>query len=220
MIEISISPDTFNSFLRKFMFSKVDYLYQIHLILVESMGSYLPPVWRLFKGGKVLGYSVYSADEIISNRCTNLNGVSIRTKDFVVTKQEIVFDAHAAPTGRTKFNGKQVERDVFLNHVDWCKVNNTIPLSREDVYKNFIQKKFQGIIDVSNMQLTHYSLDKVSRRRHQEGVHIRKDLKSVTIPNVVISGSGSITNINALYDCLINGISRHTDFGFGTLLLR
>lgn len=117
----------------------------------------------------------------------------------------ISFTVRVVPTYRVNPSG--AERDVHRRE-------DAAP-TRQESYCNWLARLLQRNAGATplphTLRVTRYSSRKVTRSTHTA---------PITVPDVTIAGSCTITDPEAWANALLFGIGRHKAFGYGMLLLR
>lgn len=103
------------------------------------------------------------------------------------------------------------EVDVYLSRC-WIESN---PPDRETVYKQWLKKEMRrnNAAELEIAQMISFRL-RVTLRQGRA-----RQLREITVPDVIFKGELRINNPDAFMQLLNRGLGRHRNFGFGMLLL-
>ena len=204
----------------------------MHCLLKESFGDLAPQPIRLMvpRGalqGCLYGYGRATAEELQDAAKTFADPQQLRTMppsriDSKPVPSEwrsgrrLGFDLRVRPIIRKAGHSARpgAEIDVFQNQAE-AYPNKEMPLSREEVYKNWLTTKLNEAVGV-NLELTKTKLISFQRTRSFRKPHARY----IEGPDIVMRGVLSITDPDAFAQILARGVGRHRAYGYGMLLLK
>ncbi len=127
------------------------------------------------------------------------------------------FDVRVRPVIREGQTGK--ERDAFLLAVE--KSDGAV-VDRGQIYGNWLREHLgrQGGAEVIDVELNRFQLLDVMRQTQKSECDTARRRRTVSGPDVVLTGQLRVTDPGAFAELLARGIGRHRAFGFGLLLLR
>lgn len=133
--------------------------------------------------------------------------------------QMLNFEVRVRPVVRSNQSGR--ERDVFLQALEQLPQEHHETLSREAVYRQWLDKQFtvDHAAQVLDSRMTRFQLSDVIRQTQIQDGQPRR-AKSLSGPDAVFSGQLRVQDASAFKHLVKRGIGRHLAFGFGMLLLR
>lgn len=210
--------------------------YLVHCLLGELFGDLAPAPFvvqpRRGPGIPVLGYSTASASSLkeVAQATATPDVWSACDWDALTSKPmpstwtagaEYAFSTRVCPVVRMGQAGahhrKGAEVDSFLRRC-W-KVGEGVPVSREDVYVDWLREQVErhGGAGLVQAGLTGFRRARLVRRGHEAG---RRSPHIAERPDATLDGRLKITGPDAFSALLARGLGRHRGFGFGMLLLR
>lgn len=209
--------------------SDEDLGYAVHAWLKASLGEHSPRTHQLSdlgaRGLRLLCYTDQPADVLLGHarEFSEPLAFSACQWDVVASKKmplswpsgrRLGFEVRVCPVSR----GERGERDVYLARVA-DKESSQQPMSREEVYGQWLRDQFATAAVVESVLLTGFRLTSTYRRRHQSGGQARSG-RRVIRPDVRMQGVLTIADGPSFSRLLARGIGRHRAFGFGMVLLR
>jgi CRISPR system Cascade subunit CasE len=170
---------------------------------------------------KVLGYGAVGADEM---RRLRLEAAEPETANCVVsedskvmpsiwdTGRRFAFRLRVAPTRQGHDpDGKRVERDAVL-----C---DKVGADRETIYRQWLEERLGNAVSLERCDIERFSILEAVRRSDR-GKSGKRPARVIGLPDVVFSGSLTVSDSEQFAAILRKGVGRHRSFGFGALMLR
>jgi CRISPR system Cascade subunit CasE len=153
----------------------------------------------------------------------SLDELSSRRIPAFEAGRKVGFAVRVCPVRRVAKRGNQrddrAEVDAFLAKA-W-EVGDGVPLSREDVYTDWLREELvkEGAAKLVSSRLLSFQLGRQTRRT-QPGDDGARTSRRVAHPEALFEGNLEVVDPSAFHTRLARGLGRHRSFGFGMLLLR
>ena len=206
--------------------------YAMHCLLTEVFGDHAPKPFRLITHGSaqhsrglLYGYADQDANQLADTAITYSDPLqalavpsgAIHTKVMPVDwriGRRLGFEVLTRPVTRRTRNANRpgTERDAFQPR-EARLLERDVPLSREDVYKQWLSAQMErhGRVKVEECRLHSFQNARVVRKRRGP---------SIAGPCAVMKGRLIIGDGRAFSQLLKRGVGRHRSYGYGMLLLR
>ena len=235
MIELEIDMMALHRFLKiqAFLGREDDTVlgYGLHAWLCAAFGELAPKPWRLLvdkhRPPRILGYAPHGA-HILQQRIIEFAEptvlrvcpepwLMIASREMPVWQEgrRLGFQTLVCPVGRKARSG--IEKDLFLIRAD--SENSDTELSRETVYCNWAQEKFNDFsVAVDLMRLVGFRL--VKQMRQTQSSNGKRRQHQIVRPQALLEGELTVQDPGEFTRFLAHGVGRHRTFGYGMVLLR
>lgn len=219
----------------------IDPGYLVHAWLQASFGEHAPKPFvledtrgggpRPHRGVTLLGYSSIPASSLqeVAELCTpevwqcaNWESLVSRPMPRLTVDRQVGFRVRVCPTTRSSYrpppHDSRIEVDYYQAEV-WKRADEgeTSHPDRSELYCQWLTQELarRGGADLVSAELSQFQLRALLRRQQGE---VRLP-KLPLLPDVVLSGTLRITDVDLFRQTLRRGLGRHRAFGFGMLCL-
>ena len=223
MLELRIDPGALISFAQDQGINRnrdEDLGYALHAWTKALFQEFSPQPFRLLQGRapRLLAYSQHAGSVLRDQAQTFANPLALgvtRIEDLKHAKQmpeqwktgrRLGFEVLFCPTSRKDGH----EKDLYRHYLE-RQPEETVIVSREKVYSDWLVKQFSQAARLETLKLEHFRF--VSQYRRGIRVKLQR-------PQVCFKGVLQIDDSDRFSDLLARGIGRHRAFGYGMLLLR
>jgi CRISPR system Cascade subunit CasE len=224
LVDVRIDARSMYSWAKAIGLLGADEGYIVHSLICAAYGSHRMQPFRIYSDKasgqiRLLGYSVISSSDLTNERTAvaeplvSAAFVSEVCKEMPSSwRKGATFNFNILVAPVVTISRTRQETDAFLRSPPGSL--------REDVYAEWLQKRFEGKASISDLTMKSFALQKVSRRGKADEEGHRVLGKHFTIPTAEFEGKLSVVDGDAFNTLFTSAVGKHGAFGFGALLLR
>lgn len=224
LVDVRIDGRAMYSWAKTIGLIAADQGYIVHSLICAAYGSHRMQPFRIYpdhNSGQIrlLGYCAVPAADLSAERqavaepLVSAAFVSEVSKEMPGAWKEgakFAFNLTVSPVVTISRTRKEV--DAFLRAPEGS--------SREEVYFEWLKKRFDGKAEITQLTMKAFSLEKVARRQAADENGKRPIGKTFVIPRAEFDGVLTVTNGEVFKNLFLTAIGKHGAFGYGALLLR